>query len=100
MLRLPFAMLVFLLPPAVARAGDWPQWRGPDGSGVAEGSALPEKWSDESGLAWTASVGGQGASSPIVVGDLVIVTSQVGRGVVRDGFHPTLVRDGDGDPGD
>jgi outer membrane protein assembly factor BamB len=35
-----------------------------------------------------------GVSSPIVSGDLVVLTSQIGRGPLRPGGHPALVRGG------
>jgi outer membrane protein assembly factor BamB len=70
--------------PAVLSA-DWPQWRGPRGTGVSDERNLPVKWSATEGVAWRADLGGAGVSSPIVVGDLVIVTSQAGVGPSRRG---------------
>ena len=62
-----------------ASSGDWPRWRGPDGSAVADGWALPVPLS----VAWKASIPGEGASSPIVSGDAVFVTSATGSGARR-----------------
>jgi outer membrane protein assembly factor BamB len=76
-----------------AGAADWPQWRGPGSQGVAEGARLPEKWGSEEGLAWSAELGGTGVSSPVVVGDLVVVTSQAGGGGEASGRDPRLARD-------
>ena len=76
-------------------AADWPQWRGPHGNGVSADANLPLRWSMTQNLAWTAALGGQGVSTPIVVGDRVIVTSQRGSGVRRPGNHPRLVQGGD-----
>jgi outer membrane protein assembly factor BamB len=76
------------------RAEDWPQWRGPAGTGVSTEQSLPERWSDTEGVAWKARLRGVGVSSPVVSGDRVFVTSQVGAGVRREGNHPTLVQDG------
>lgn len=75
-------------------AQDWPQWRGPAGTGVSTEQSLPERWSDTEGVAWKARLRGVGVSSPVVSGDRVFVTSQVGAGVRREGSHPTLVQDG------
>jgi outer membrane protein assembly factor BamB len=61
---------------------------------VSSEKALPESWSDESNIAWRSPIRGVGISSPIVWGDRVFVTSQIGRGVRRPGNHPTLVQGG------
>jgi outer membrane protein assembly factor BamB len=85
MLRKIFAaMMIAATAPAVASA-DWPQWRGPRGNGVSDDRNLPVRWSATENVAWRADLGGAGVSSPIVVGDLVIATSQLGSGVSRTG---------------
>jgi outer membrane protein assembly factor BamB len=77
-----------------ASAQDWPQWRGPASQGLSSEPRLPTNWSRKENLAWTAPLAGHGTSSPIVWGDLVVVTSQVGGStrVGRDA-HPQLARD-------
>jgi outer membrane protein assembly factor BamB len=75
-------------------AENWPQWRGPSSHGVSSESGLPATWSAEENIAWKASVAGLGASSPIVWGERVFVTSQVGNAPVAAGdSHPLLARD-------
>ena len=71
----------------VARAADWPQFRGPDGDSVTEGTAPPVEWSDADGqnIAWRVSLPGRGPSSPIVVGSRVLVTAS--SGVKQDRLH-------------
>jgi outer membrane protein assembly factor BamB len=66
-------------------AADWPQWRGPHGSGIADDKELPQQWSATENVAWKAKLGGVGVSSPIVSGNAVFVTSQIGTGVSRQG---------------
>ena len=56
-------------------AADWPGWRGPHGTGVAEGSGYPVEWSADEGVAWKHAIRGIGASSPIVTGDSIFFTS-------------------------
>jgi outer membrane protein assembly factor BamB len=73
-------------------AADWPQWRGPNGSGIADEKNLPERWSATENVAWKAELSGQGASSPIVAADRVFVTSQIGSGVRKPGNHPRLAQ--------
>jgi outer membrane protein assembly factor BamB len=83
-------MAVLVVIAATLDAENWPQWRGPSASGVSRELQLPERWSDSDNIAWRARLSGVGISSPIVWGDLVFVTSQVGSGVVRPG--PRLVQ--------
>ena len=73
-------------------ANDWPHWRGPSASGVAAASPLPSTWSATGNIAWQAALQGAGVSSPIVSGNYVFVTSQVGDGRRQDGRHPTLAQ--------
>ena len=73
---------------------DWPQWRGPGSQGISmETAPLPVEWSAAKGLAWKSDLAGTGTSSPIVVGELVIVTSQAGSYETGDGSDPRLARD-------
>jgi outer membrane protein assembly factor BamB len=74
-------------------AQDWPQWRGPSSLGVSTESRLPVSWGPETNIAWKVSLAGFGASSPIVWGERVFVTSQVGKVGVRAGSQPQLSRD-------
>ena len=75
-------------------ARNWPQWRGPSSQGVTSETGLPTTWSTSENLAWRSSLAGLGTSSPIVWGDRVIVTSQVGTSVAAGGAaHPQLARD-------
>jgi outer membrane protein assembly factor BamB len=85
------ATLLLIVP---LHADNWPQWRGPDGTGVSAERALPLHWTEKEGVAWRTPLGGTGVSSPIVWGDRVFVTSQAGSGVRREGNHPTLVQGG------
>jgi outer membrane protein assembly factor BamB len=74
-------------------AANWPQWRGPSGLGVSAESGLPTTWSERDNIAWSAALRGLGSSSPIVWGDQVFVTSQIGRLPLSGGPHPALARD-------
>ena len=78
-----------------ATATDWPHWRGPSATGVAAPSPLPSTWSAKDNLAWQAPLAGAGVSSPIVHGNRVFVTSQIGDGRRREGRHPTLTQGAD-----
>ena len=56
---------------------DWTQFRGPGSMGVVDGANLPANWSRTENVAWAAEIPGRGWSSPIVVGNLVIVTTVI-----------------------
>jgi len=66
-------------------AADWPNWRGPHGSGIADDTDLPVHWSATDNVAWKAALGGVGVSSPVVAANLVFATSQIGTGLSREG---------------
>ena len=74
-------------------AANWPQWRGPSSLAVSAESDLPTTWSDRENIAWSAALRGLGSSSPVVWGDQVFVTSQIGRVTLSGGPHPALARD-------
>ena len=67
---------------ATAGAGPqhWPQFRGADSMGVADGSRFPERWGTNQNVAWKSEVPGRGWSSPIVWGDRVFLTTATSEG--------------------
>ena len=87
-----FAVVLAVALGASISAADWPQWRGPRGTGASDEKNLPVRWSATENVAWNAAIGGLGVSSPIVSGDRVFVTSQIGTGVRRPGTHPRLAQ--------
>ncbi len=60
---------------APIRPRPWPQFRGPDGSGIADEQGVPLRWNagEGEGIAWEVPLPGLGVSSPIVWGDRVFV---------------------------
>jgi outer membrane protein assembly factor BamB len=90
-----FAAVLVLGAAASLAANDWPHWRGPAGTGVAASSPLPSTWSATQNLAWQTPLAGAGVASPIVHGNRVFVSSQIGDGRRRDGRHPTLTQGAD-----
>ncbi len=98
--------------PAAARAGDWPQFRGPGGAGVAAETGLPAAWGADKNIQWKIKVPGVAWSSPITWGDKVFVTTAVsdkqqkpargfggGRRPRPDGANPQRPRGGRGGRG-
>jgi outer membrane protein assembly factor BamB len=74
-------------------ADDWPHWRGPQANGISAEQTLPIRWGTTENIAWKAPIAGVGISTPIVSGDRIFVTSQLGAGISRQG--PRLVQGGD-----
>ena len=60
---------------------EWPQFRGPGGAGLAAGGAAPVKWGPELNVVWKTELPGPGASSPVLLGGKVFLTSYSGYGV-------------------
>ena len=58
---------------------NWPSFRGPSASGIAEGYKLPVEWDVESGknIKWKTPIPGLAHSSAIIWGDRVFVTTAV-----------------------
>ena len=89
------ALVMFVLHSLILQAGDWPRFRGPDGSGVAvDSDSLPTTWSPTANLAWKTPLPGPGASSPIIVAGRIFVTCYSGYGLTQEspGEIENLVR--------
>ena len=72
--------LICLAVPSVSVATDWPQFRGPNASGVTSDANAPTSWSANENLLWQTDIPGAGWSSPIVIGDKLFVTTAVTDG--------------------
>jgi outer membrane protein assembly factor BamB len=74
-----------LLGPTAARPQEhWPQFRGPQARGVADGQNLPQTWSATEHVAWKRDLPGLGWSCPIVWGNRVWITTAVGSTPVEN----------------
>lgn len=76
MKRVLFGTHFLALSLAAVAAADWPGWRGPQAHGISIERDLPVSWGPRSNLAWRVEPPGQGASSPVVVGRRLYLTSQ------------------------
>ena len=65
-----------------AQSQNWPQFRGPGATGVAEGKTAATTWDAEKdqNVRWKTLIPGLGHSSPVVWGDKVFVTTAVTSG--------------------
>ncbi len=75
---------------------NWPSFRGPGSTGVADGQYPPALWDAEKGtnVRWKTPIPGLGHSCPVVWGDRVFVTTAV-SGAGKSDFRPGLYGDVD-----
>lgn len=57
--------------------GNWGQWRGPTGAGLAPDASPPVEWSETKNVKWKRELPGEGHSTPIVWGNRVYVEAAV-----------------------
>jgi outer membrane protein assembly factor BamB len=88
----------FALMPLASASGqlpqlqNWPQWRGPEATGVAPAANPPAEWSESSNIRWKVPVPGRGSGSPIVWGDRVFVLTAVSEsGQTAEGIMHSYV---------
>lgn len=72
--RVWLAFVVLLPVSGLARGGDWPRFRGPNGAGIAADKDVPVKWTEEN-ILWKTAIPGVGHSSPIVCQGRVFLQS-------------------------
>lgn len=61
-------------------AADWPQFRGSNGDGHADGAKLPTEWDKTKNVTWRKEISGLGWSSPVVVDGKIFLTTAVPSG--------------------
>ena len=71
-------IIVLILMTMTAHAQNWPQWHGPDATGVADEGNYPVRFSATDDILWKAELPGKGGSTPIVWKDRIVLTSGVG----------------------
>ena len=62
----------------------WPTWRGPERTGFAPRADPPLQWDGAKNVRWKAALPGRGASTPIVWGDRVFLTTAIDTGTQAD----------------
>jgi outer membrane protein assembly factor BamB len=58
-------------------ADNWPQWRGPHGTGVCDETNLPVQWSTNQNVRWRVRLPDRGNSTPVIWGNRVFVTQAI-----------------------
>lgn len=77
---------------------NWPQWRGPLGTGVAPNADPPVEWSETKNIRWKVPLPGKGHSTPIVWGDRIFLTTAIPYGEKLPPKHSTAPGTHDGVP--
>jgi outer membrane protein assembly factor BamB len=65
-----------------AAAGQWPQWRGPDGDGTSDATGLATGWDASTNVQWRLPLPGPGPSTPVLWGDRIFLTAAEGDDLV------------------
>lgn len=78
--------------------GDWPQWRGPLGTGAAPDADPPISWSDTENIRWKVALPGSGHSTPVVWGNRIFVTAAIAHGPALAPRHSQAPGAHDNDP--
>jgi outer membrane protein assembly factor BamB len=76
LLLAPLVAVLAIFAATGASAEDWPQFRGPNGSGVSASTGLPEVFGPEKNVVWKTPLP-PGHSSPVLTRDRVFVTAYV-----------------------
>ena len=61
--------------PCLAADGNWPSWRGPEGTGWSPDGSPPTSWSESENVKWKTAIAGKGHASPVVWKDRIFVTT-------------------------
>jgi outer membrane protein assembly factor BamB len=69
---------------------NWPQWRGPLGTGEAPHAKPPLEWSETKNVRWKVAIPGIGKSTPVVWNDLVFVTSAIAKTPNKPGTNDAV----------
>ena len=70
-------LLALALVESASLASNWPQWRGPAGSGISDEKNLPTQWSTAKNIKWKTPIAGRAHSSPIVWGNRIFLTTAI-----------------------
>lgn len=76
------AGLMWISCQTLARADNWPQWRGPTHDGISRDTKLPTEFGAAKNLAWKLSLPGMSGATPVVWEDRIFVTSEDGEDMV------------------
>ncbi len=86
-------LFAFFVVAAQCAAVDWPQWRGPDRTGISKETGLLQEWPTEGPkLLWQKDGLGDGYSTPSIVGDRIFLINN--KGLDKEFVQCRSVKDG------
>ena len=65
----------------------WPQWRGPNATGVSAHANPPLEWSETKNIKWKVEIPGRGSASPVVWGDRLFLLSAIPSNAAINASH-------------
>lgn len=80
--------IAFIATSTVRMTAQWPQFRGPEGTGISTASTPPLTWGEDKNVLWKTAIHGRAWSSPVVLDGQVWVTTATENG--RDLFAVAL----------
>jgi len=92
-MRLSLVCCGLLCLPSAGQADNWPQFRGPNGSGISTETNLPSEWGPDKNIAWKVKNLGVAWSSPIVWGNRLFLTTAVPEAKIERPSPRTHLRD-------
>ncbi|TWU10910.1 outer membrane protein assembly factor BamB family protein [Allorhodopirellula heiligendammensis] len=87
-MKICFGLLLAISHFAVATCGisedsNWPQWRGPSGTGKTSATDVPSTWGPELNVQWRVDLPEAGNSTPIVWGERIFLTQPISESNLR-----------------
>ncbi len=79
-MRLLLLTTLFSVPLLSLSGADWPQFRGPLGTGHAPGASPPLEWSESRHVKWKTPIPHKGWSTPVVQGEVIWLTTATDDG--------------------
>jgi len=73
--------------PSLDAMHQWPQWRGPLGTGVSPYGQPPTTWSEKNNIRWKVPIPGRGHSTPVIWGDHIFITTAIPYGEALPPTH-------------
>jgi outer membrane protein assembly factor BamB len=75
MIKAILLLVLFTSFPVVRAAENWPQFRGPDGTGHSDARGLPLQWGETRNVVWKTAIHDRGWSSPVIYGKQIWLTT-------------------------
>jgi outer membrane protein assembly factor BamB len=74
-----WVLTLFVLKTSYAEDSNWPQWRGPQMTGVSPRANPPITWSEKEHIKWNVSIPGKGLATPVVWENRVFIQTAIPR---------------------